>query len=259
MTHADDGERDGGRRLSKVLESEGATGSIVVARWYGGEMLGVKRWEHLENCAKEAIARYRQGERGQIMSQTANPRKRAAQESMTSPNKVHKVNMQMLSPQGTKTKMRALITELCTRDANIEELRDLLREKKAQLADVPSPAVPSPAKKVHYEAMDLAALERCELARDRTIKLLLDQLDKVDKLLQEEAGLDAAVEAVGNKVEKDKAMDAAAWEEMESLMKSGKASSLSEKPTPRTPSPSRRMIDDAALAEMAKDSQDDDF
>ncbi|KAL8628191.1 hypothetical protein Q9189_006127, partial [Teloschistes chrysophthalmus] len=38
--HDDDGETNGGRHLSSVLVPLNVTGAVVVARWYGGRMLG---------------------------------------------------------------------------------------------------------------------------------------------------------------------------------------------------------------------------
>lgn len=39
----DDGEKGGGRALEKLMESMQVTGSVMVARWYGGVMLGPVR------------------------------------------------------------------------------------------------------------------------------------------------------------------------------------------------------------------------
>ena len=57
----EDGEKGSGWRLKRILEEGTIIGVIVVARWYGGVMLGPKRWEHIEDVAKEAIARWNAG------------------------------------------------------------------------------------------------------------------------------------------------------------------------------------------------------
>ncbi|KAL8634828.1 MAG: hypothetical protein Q9228_007613, partial [Teloschistes exilis] len=54
--HDDDGETHGGRALEAVLAEKNVTGVVVVARWYGGRMLGPVRFEHIKNCARDAIA-----------------------------------------------------------------------------------------------------------------------------------------------------------------------------------------------------------
>ncbi|SNX87093.1 uncharacterized protein MEPE_05803 [Melanopsichium pennsylvanicum] len=52
----DDGERWGGDRVLKVVKEEGASDVlVVVSRWYGGELLGPVRFDHIENAAREAL------------------------------------------------------------------------------------------------------------------------------------------------------------------------------------------------------------
>ena len=53
--HDDDGEKYAGKKVEKVLESLDVMGCCVVARWYGGVMLGPVRFQHMEDCAKEAV------------------------------------------------------------------------------------------------------------------------------------------------------------------------------------------------------------
>ncbi|BFZ64006.1 hypothetical protein YB2330_005144 [Saitoella coloradoensis] len=55
MGHDDDGEKYAGVKLGKVLVEMSVTGVVVVSRIYGGTMLGPVRFEHIENCAREAI------------------------------------------------------------------------------------------------------------------------------------------------------------------------------------------------------------
>ncbi|CAL1711430.1 unnamed protein product [Somion occarium] len=50
----DDGEKYAGGRVLKVMQAEGVLDAVVVvSRWYGGEMLGPIRFEHMETCARE--------------------------------------------------------------------------------------------------------------------------------------------------------------------------------------------------------------
>ncbi len=52
----DDGERWGGDRVLKVAQLEGASDVlVVVSRWYGGELLGPVRFEHIENAARASL------------------------------------------------------------------------------------------------------------------------------------------------------------------------------------------------------------
>uniref|UniRef100_V5GS78 Impact N-terminal domain-containing protein n=2 Tax=Kalmanozyma brasiliensis (strain GHG001) TaxID=1365824 RepID=V5GS78_KALBG len=52
----DDGERWGGDRVLKVAREEGASDVlVVVSRWYGGELLGPVRFDHIENAARAAL------------------------------------------------------------------------------------------------------------------------------------------------------------------------------------------------------------
>ncbi|OMP88483.1 IMPACT family member [Diplodia seriata] len=49
----DDGEQYAGKRLAKVLEAMGVgEGAVVVARWYGGVLLGPVRFAHVERVAR---------------------------------------------------------------------------------------------------------------------------------------------------------------------------------------------------------------
>ncbi|KAK0250140.1 hypothetical protein B0A54_11876 [Friedmanniomyces endolithicus] len=60
--HDDDGEKHGGKAVEAVLKQLRVTGSCVVARWYGGVMLGPVRFAHIEECARNAVGRWREAE-----------------------------------------------------------------------------------------------------------------------------------------------------------------------------------------------------
>ncbi|KAI8968837.1 ribosomal protein S5 domain 2-like protein [Trametes punicea] len=56
----DDGEKYAGGRVLKVMQAEGVIdAAVVVSRWYGGEMLGPVRFEHIEFCAREVCRTFR--------------------------------------------------------------------------------------------------------------------------------------------------------------------------------------------------------
>ena len=52
----DDGEKWGGGRVMRAVREAGASDVlVVVSRWYGGEMLGPVRFEHIERVARAAL------------------------------------------------------------------------------------------------------------------------------------------------------------------------------------------------------------
>ncbi|KAJ3557456.1 hypothetical protein NM688_g1464 [Phlebia brevispora] len=63
MGNEDDGEKYGSGHILKVMQAEGIIDAVVVvSRWYGGEMLGPVRFEHIENCAREVCHAFRIGD-----------------------------------------------------------------------------------------------------------------------------------------------------------------------------------------------------
>ena len=168
----DDGEKYAGKNLEKVLLELDAVGSIVVARWYGGVMLGAVRFKHIQNCAREAIGKWR---------------KDVGQEP-----EVKKVKVGELSPEQEAEQRARLAKVLGDRDSSILVLRDLLAEKKAAgQASVPNenPAVfsasQSPQRKLDYSEMPLARLKQLEKARDTTITWILKQIDEAEATQQQ--------------------------------------------------------------------------
>ncbi|KDQ55249.1 hypothetical protein JAAARDRAFT_134366 [Jaapia argillacea MUCL 33604] len=56
----DDGEKYGGAKVLKVMQTEGVLDAVViVSRWYGGIMLGPIRFTHIETCAREVCRAYK--------------------------------------------------------------------------------------------------------------------------------------------------------------------------------------------------------
>jgi len=155
----DDGEKWAGGRLQNVLNDTQAEGVVVVARWYGGQNIGPIRFTHIENCAKEAIWKWKVASNEQ--------QKDAA-------SKKQKVD--------DESKRKELVENLQERDFNIFTLRKLLAEKKAKLEDVEL-VPPTPQKPQAYEKMGLDALTRVDKARDATIAFILKQIDKVEEEL----------------------------------------------------------------------------
>ena len=179
--HDDDGEKYGGKRVEKSLQSMQVVGVCVVARWYGGVLLGPVRFDHIETCAREAIEKWRESER------EAHAKKRKAEEDAS--------------------EMTRLIKVLADRDQSIAVLRSLAAEKEDKLkearesqkngerdgdggggqaardekvnarvkqkADEPKPAL-------DYDAVPIDRLKALEKARDATLSFLLKRIDKAE-------------------------------------------------------------------------------
>ena len=154
-----------------------AEGALVVARWYGGIMLGPARFLHMENVAKEAISLYHAERDGPGCDINGVAEKKVKMDD--------KVEQQ---------KNEELALELERRDASIVVLRGLLAEKKGVLdssqtttpSQTTTAGIVSPSRKVDYRTMPLQALNRLDKARDGTISWLLKEIEKVEKQIDEE-------------------------------------------------------------------------
>ena len=170
--HDDDGEQYAGKKLSALMEQLDIQGAIVVARWYGGVLLGPVRFKHIEESAKEAIGLWRNG----------NKRQKVEEEP--------KSNSTVMRPEELQRKRLHLIRTLQRRDESVSTLRTLLEQKKASATQPSSSA--SPARKVDYDAMPLARLQALEHARDASIGFLLTEIDRVEKEQVEREHAEAA-------------------------------------------------------------------
>lgn len=185
--HDDDGEKYGGKKVENVLVNMKATGACVVARWYGGTMLGQVRFAHIENCASEAVRQWV----SHVGEQEA--KKRKIEEEVVEKEK--------------------LVTALAKRDQSISVLRALAVEKEklakestevADAGNVAGPAivvdatrdtVPPPPRKepgshtpsIAYDAMSVERLRALDKARDATLAFLLKRIDKAESELAKSA------------------------------------------------------------------------
>ncbi|KAG7001527.1 hypothetical protein G7Y79_00031g066420 [Physcia stellaris] len=155
-SYDDDGEKHGGKAIAQVLEAMDVCGAVVVARWYGGVMLGPMRFEHIRNCAKAAILEWRR-EEGEGEG------KRAKLE------------------EEQRAKLELTLRE---RDESIVVLRGLLAEKKGQ-ASSQGNLSGSPAKGPDYGKLPLQALKRLEDVRDATIGWILKSIEEAEKQNEE--------------------------------------------------------------------------
>ena len=179
--HDDDGEKYGGKQIAQVLNRMNVKGVCVVARWYGGVMLGPIRFDHMEKCATEAVKKWQES------VNEGRAKKRKADEDAV-----------------TKVK---LVKVLADRDESISVLRTLAAEKEAKVksgkAEPTSQETPgetasnangatsqqaetsSPAAKasIDYWQMTLERLKMLEKARDATLSFLLKRIDKAEAAL----------------------------------------------------------------------------
>ena len=167
--HDDDGEKYGGKTLMSVLNTSQVEGSVVVARWFGGVMLGPVRFDHIRNCALVAIDKWR------IENEKSNKRIKAAQD---------------------EDKRAELIHVLPERDRSITVLRGLLADKK-RIPPAENPQQGTPSKVPNYSTLPLAALEKLERARDATLTWILKEIEKVEASGQGADIKEAAVDSHG--------------------------------------------------------------
>ncbi|KAK4507364.1 hypothetical protein PRZ48_001099 [Zasmidium cellare] len=167
----DDGEKYAGKKVEKVLEYSNVEGACVVARWYGGVMLGPVRFTHIETCAKNAIAAWKEHE------QESRLKKRRLEED-----------------EATRTRLCKTLVE---RDQSITVLRELAASKELMAKqaregldkDAPSSSDPpkssaNPA--IDYTVMPLDKLKALEKGRDATLGFLLKRIDKAEAELKAE-------------------------------------------------------------------------
>ncbi|KAL8977207.1 MAG: hypothetical protein Q9205_006942 [Flavoplaca limonia] len=155
-THDDDGEKYGGKAVASVLSDLNITGSLVVARWYGGVMLGPVRFDHIKKCAREAASKYLDSPEQQ---------------------RVKKIRVD----EDDQKRRKELIRVLAERDQSISVLRGLLAEKQTTASPSPNAeSKASPAKVPGYSKLPLKTLENLERARDATIGWILAQIEKAE-------------------------------------------------------------------------------
>ncbi|KAF3160384.1 hypothetical protein TWF225_003516 [Orbilia oligospora] len=168
----DDGENYAGKKLLKVLDDYKVEGSIVVARWYGGQLLGPVRFQHIENAAKEAIRAY-------LADKDESANGESAKKTKVSNNE---------QGQEDEKEKEDLVEELKNRDESIAVLRNLLDDKmgkKKKSEETPDAGEESsqqrPTKEVDYKSMPLVRLKQLDKARDNTISFLLKKIDEVEE------------------------------------------------------------------------------
>lgn len=167
----DDGEKYAGKKLEKLLIDLDIVGSVVVARWYGGTLLGPVRFTHMEQVARDAIVKWRESQGITVSSK----------KTKTEPTPD-------LTPEQEAEQRVKLVKLLNNRDNSIKVLRGLLAEKKVAKAEnsasSSTPAVEPPASTpsatIDYSPMPLSKLKQLEKAKDTTIAWILKQIDEAE-------------------------------------------------------------------------------
>lgn len=119
-------------------------------------MLGPVRFQHIVDCAQQALHRFR------AETETCKKRVRLQEEE--------------------EQERQELAREMPERDANIVILRKLLESKQHKTAFAGSQENQKPNAKVcQYEDMDLPTLRRLDKARDATVTWILKQIENVEK------------------------------------------------------------------------------
>lgn len=172
--HDDDGEKFAGKKVEQCLINANVTGACVVARYWGGIMLGPARFSHIETCAQEAIQKWRDA--------------------------VGEAASKKLKLQEDAHDKERLVKTLAARDQSIVVLRALASEKEAKLksaqasnvgkeANEPVDAASSQAATTTtistsstpaYDTMTVDRLRALDKARDATLSFLLKRIDKAE-------------------------------------------------------------------------------
>ena len=168
----DDGEKYAGRKLVNLLVDMDVVGAVVVARWYGGVLLGPARFEHIVNVAREAIGKWKQS-----MGIGAAAKKVKVETTVE------------LTPEQEAEQKERLLKQLRDRDGSIKVLRELLAEKQstpsqpvhdAAAVRQPQGSQDKQMTGPNYAVMPLKTLRQLEKARDTTITWILKQIDTTE-------------------------------------------------------------------------------
>lgn len=134
----DDGEKYAGKRLERVLNELNVQGTVVVARWYGGVLLGPVRFTHIENVAREAIMKWRRsmtssgGADGADDAAGRSKRLKFNDGSSSFPSSATAAGAATPAKNAAEEEQQRLrlVEQLGNRDNSIVVLRALLAEKK---------------------------------------------------------------------------------------------------------------------------------
>ncbi|KIW03185.1 uncharacterized protein PV09_05412 [Verruconis gallopava] len=221
--HDDDGEQWAGRKIENLMEQLDIQGVIMVARWYGGALLGPVRFKHIEDVARGAVDAWRSEINGGPLKKSRLDSEAGAAVGATASN-------QTMRPEELQRRKKEIIETLRRRDESIVTLRQLLEEKRG--VNKPKSSAgrgnASPSTSVNYESMPYNRLHALENARDMTIGFLLKEIDKAEAEAkirkEEETQKQEQTEAALRAEEKEELELDEAWAEMESALNAVNAS-----------------------------------
>ncbi|KAF2161715.1 hypothetical protein M409DRAFT_69529 [Zasmidium cellare ATCC 36951] len=167
----DDGEKFAGKKVEKVLEYSNVEGACLVARWYGGVLLGPVRFTHIETCAKNAISAWKEHEQESRMKK----RRLAEDEAMRT-----RLCKTLVERDQSITVLRELAA---SKELMAKKAKDGLEKETLPSSDPPKPGA-NPT--IDYTAMPLDRLKALEKARDATLGFLLKRIDKAEAELSVE-------------------------------------------------------------------------
>lgn len=164
----DDGEKYAGKKVEKALEALNVSGACVVARWYGGVLLGPVRFTHIETCAKEAVSAWKEHE------EQARLKKRRLEEEEATRTRLCKA---LVERDQSITVLRELAA---SKELMAKKAREGLQEDADSASSSSAPPKPSSTPAVDYTEMPLDRLKALDKARDATLTFLLKRIDKAE-------------------------------------------------------------------------------
>nr|POF26117.1 impact family member c14c8.09c [Quercus suber] len=173
--HDDDGEKYGGKTVQKVLERMNVEGACVVARWYGGVMLGQVRFSHMEDCARDAVQKY----------QNAAVEQRSKKQKLMNEESERQSFLDALPQRDENVlvlRALALEKEMAVKEAILMGI-DALGEEQQDAPETRQPPRPKPSfspTKTNYSSMTLENLRAVDRARDATVSFLLKRINKAE-------------------------------------------------------------------------------
>ena len=140
---ADDGESKGGRTIVDALAAANAVDvSVCVARWFGGQMLGPRRFDDIAQCATGALYRLRDDEEAMEVKQQLEAKDDEIQELLVSISKLQGKAYPSPAVQDYESldlaKAKRLLAARSMRISNIQtQLKKAQEAEDEELPDLP--------------------------------------------------------------------------------------------------------------------------
>ncbi|KAI7474827.1 hypothetical protein KC357_g5063 [Hortaea werneckii] len=181
----DDGEKYAGKKVEKILEGMRVGGVCVVARWYGGVLLGPVRFTHIENCARAAVSKWQTHETEQRAKKMRLEQETAEQKKLAVAliERDRSIEVLRTLAAGKERQVKEGIV------AGVEALGgandapkdvDEAAPKSSEATDLKQKPESTPKPAMDYSAMPLARLRALDKARDATLSFLLKRIDEAD-------------------------------------------------------------------------------